>query len=164
MTHVTCRLTAKYRDQLRNHTLGNRVWATFIALPDRNVPYRLVRPRPGRAGAPRCHGRVCLITALDSHTHEPRKLCDCACDDRKESHDARLITNTVVHYAILNASFIINHIACLRVFWPEFSESVRCFEESHVDASCFWNVTILLLHPSSIRCPLNSFLVSRLCC
>jgi len=28
MTHVTCRLTAKNRDQLRNPTLGNRVWAT----------------------------------------------------------------------------------------------------------------------------------------
>ena len=26
---VTCRLTAKNRDQLRNPTLGNRVWATF---------------------------------------------------------------------------------------------------------------------------------------
>ena len=30
MTHVTCRLTAKNRDQLRNHTLGNRVRATFF--------------------------------------------------------------------------------------------------------------------------------------
>ena len=29
MTHVTCRLTAKNRDQLRNPTLGNRVPATF---------------------------------------------------------------------------------------------------------------------------------------
>jgi len=29
MTHVTCRLTAKNRDQLRNPALGNRVWATF---------------------------------------------------------------------------------------------------------------------------------------
>ena len=29
MTHVTCRLTAKNRDQLRNPTLGNLVWATF---------------------------------------------------------------------------------------------------------------------------------------
>jgi len=29
MTHVTCRLTAKNRDQLRNPTLANRVWATF---------------------------------------------------------------------------------------------------------------------------------------
>jgi len=27
MTHVTCRLTAKNRDQLRNATLGTRVWA-----------------------------------------------------------------------------------------------------------------------------------------
>ena len=30
MIHVTCRLTAKNRDQLRNITLGNRVWATFF--------------------------------------------------------------------------------------------------------------------------------------
>ena len=30
MTYVTCRLTAKTRDQLRNPTLGNRVWATFF--------------------------------------------------------------------------------------------------------------------------------------
>ena len=30
MTHVTCRLTATNRDQLRNPTLSNRVWATFI--------------------------------------------------------------------------------------------------------------------------------------
>jgi len=29
ITHVTCRLTAKNRDQLRKPTLGNRVWATF---------------------------------------------------------------------------------------------------------------------------------------
>jgi len=30
MTHVTCTLTATNRDQLRNPTLGNRVWATFL--------------------------------------------------------------------------------------------------------------------------------------
>ena len=30
MTHVTCRLTAKNRDQLRNPTLGNRAWATYL--------------------------------------------------------------------------------------------------------------------------------------
>jgi len=29
MTHITCRLTAKNRDQLRNPTLGNLVWAAF---------------------------------------------------------------------------------------------------------------------------------------
>ena len=32
LTHVTCRLTAKNRDQLRNPTLGNRVWATFLVI------------------------------------------------------------------------------------------------------------------------------------
>jgi len=30
MTHVTCKLTAKNRDQLRNPTLSNRAWATFF--------------------------------------------------------------------------------------------------------------------------------------
>ena len=30
MTHVTCRLTAKNRNQLLNPTVGNRVWATFF--------------------------------------------------------------------------------------------------------------------------------------
>jgi len=30
MTHVTCRLTVKNWDQLRNPTLSNRVWATFF--------------------------------------------------------------------------------------------------------------------------------------
>ena len=29
MTYVTCRLTAKNRDELRNPTFGNQVWAAF---------------------------------------------------------------------------------------------------------------------------------------
>jgi len=33
MTHVTCRLTAKSRDQLRNPTLGNQVSASFFTAP-----------------------------------------------------------------------------------------------------------------------------------
>jgi len=32
MTHVTCRLTAKNRNELRNPTLVNRVWATFYSV------------------------------------------------------------------------------------------------------------------------------------
>jgi len=32
MTHVTCRLTVKNRDQLRNPKLDYRVWATFTFL------------------------------------------------------------------------------------------------------------------------------------
>ena len=40
MTHVTCRLTAKNRDQLWNTTLGNRVWATitFYAVYLKTMP------------------------------------------------------------------------------------------------------------------------------
>ena len=37
MTHVTCRLTAKNRDKLRNPTLGNRVWATFFPCSKREL-------------------------------------------------------------------------------------------------------------------------------
>jgi len=32
LTRITCRLTAKNRDQLRNPTLGSRIWATFTFL------------------------------------------------------------------------------------------------------------------------------------
>jgi len=41
MTHVTRRLTAKNRDQLRNPTLGNRVWATFTFLSNLSARGRL---------------------------------------------------------------------------------------------------------------------------
>ena len=34
MTHINCRETAKNRDQLRNPTLGNRVWTTFTCRRD----------------------------------------------------------------------------------------------------------------------------------
>jgi len=32
MTHATCSLTTKNRDQLRNPTLGDRVWAAFYCM------------------------------------------------------------------------------------------------------------------------------------
>ena len=41
MTHVTCRLTANNRDQLRNPTLGNPVWATFTFLLANIASYRI---------------------------------------------------------------------------------------------------------------------------
>jgi len=45
MTHVTCRLTVRNRDQhqLRNPTLGNRVWAIFFIRVLRYVSYRPVQ-------------------------------------------------------------------------------------------------------------------------
>ena len=62
MTHVTCRLTAKNRDQLRNPTLGNRVWASFLSIPklSHSREYSVADSRPmstrlhaAAAGAPR---------------------------------------------------------------------------------------------------------------
>ena len=42
MTHATCRLTAKNRDQLRlrNPTPDNRLWATFTFIPTKWRSYR----------------------------------------------------------------------------------------------------------------------------
>ena len=52
MTHVTCRLAAKYRDQLRTPTLGNRVWATFAFTLGvwREEEGRWMRGRGGKEG------------------------------------------------------------------------------------------------------------------
>ena len=51
VTHVTCRLTAKNRDQLRNPTLGNRVWASFtFFICWKSNPLASVSIRPRRAG------------------------------------------------------------------------------------------------------------------
>jgi len=53
MTHITCRLSAKNRDQLRKPTLGNRVWATFtfylLSLSLKFVACLLVRVRVAEA-------------------------------------------------------------------------------------------------------------------
>jgi len=58
MTHVTCRLAARNLDQLRNRTLGSRVWATFysslhtLAVRRRPAPLRMRyanRPNPGNS-------------------------------------------------------------------------------------------------------------------
>ena len=51
MTHFTCRLTAKNRDQLRNPTLGNRVWATFIFFS-----HKISLARPFCASSPAAPG------------------------------------------------------------------------------------------------------------
>jgi len=52
MTHVTCRLTAKNRDQLRDPTLGNyRLWATFTFLVTLNLGGTFVEFRAVKANS-----------------------------------------------------------------------------------------------------------------
>jgi len=46
MTHVTCRLTANNRDQLRNPTLGNRTRATFTFFCSHSDAFAASRPAP----------------------------------------------------------------------------------------------------------------------
>jgi len=54
MTHITFRLTAKNRDQLRNPTLGSRVWATltFYSLPSPRLPKIPAMESPAAVSGP----------------------------------------------------------------------------------------------------------------
>jgi len=84
MTHVTCRLTAKNRDQHRNPMLGNRVWATLPFYIERDsqetaeMVIGLKRQRP--TSCCYAHEQVCvqLSTSADSVTN-PRICCYAPC-------------------------------------------------------------------------------------
>ena len=67
MTHVTCRLTAKNRDQLRNPTLGTRVRVTFTFLG----PMRVCNPNDTSIGLAGCAGLTAVPnTRTDTETTE----------------------------------------------------------------------------------------------
>jgi len=71
MTHVTCRLTAKNRDHLRNHTLGDRVWATFTFYGNlRAIWDHTVLPATRR----RWHSRSFLFAIITFLARGPRKF------------------------------------------------------------------------------------------
>ena len=78
MTYVTCRLTAKNRDQLRNHTLGNPVWATFTFLR-----YSAFRRKP----SPTCR------TAFPAQHLRPSGVLSCWPDGLKLTHGFYLRSN-----------------------------------------------------------------------
>ena len=81
MTHVTRRLTAKNRDQLRNPTLGNRVWATFTffnlihgsfapRVHTRNSTFYLDRFRP-------ISFFYCATPCWPDNNYDPVSVCLC---------------------------------------------------------------------------------------
>jgi len=66
MTHVTYRLTATNRDQLRNPTLGNRVRAAFTEV------YKLTSPPPEENSA----SRVTTCTQFDGDLEDEDETCN----------------------------------------------------------------------------------------
>ena len=67
MTHdVTCMLTAKNRDQLRNPTLGNRVWALFATQAEEHPTFTFTysATEPPYRSVCRRHFRCCLVVEV----------------------------------------------------------------------------------------------------
>jgi len=78
MTHITCRLTAKKRDQPRNPTLGNRVWATFFNMllmltPSETAPPERTRKRTWNENVPK------IIDMINSTINHFFKLLSAFC-------------------------------------------------------------------------------------
>ena len=57
MTHVTCRLTAKNRDQFRNPMLSNRVWAILHFADLFTVPVEIGSVRMKKPSANICYDK-----------------------------------------------------------------------------------------------------------
>jgi len=71
MTHITCRLTAKNRDQLQNPMLGNRVWAAFFT-----TSIVVVRMYPSLEPLTEPHRLVvCLHSAVTTTTIATTTTC-----------------------------------------------------------------------------------------
>jgi len=75
MTYLTCRLTAKYRDQLRNPTLGNRVWATFYVTAVSGDLQRPASAKPVRAKADQKSKMVILSECVNKTENCKKSLC-----------------------------------------------------------------------------------------
>ena len=82
MTHITCRLTAENRDQLRNPTLGHRVRAAFTFLRACNkLRNRNVNMLASGRTRMRCIARdIDRATAMDANYSMIESLC---LDERK---------------------------------------------------------------------------------
>jgi len=76
MTHAACRLTVKYRDRLRNPTLGNRVRATFTCF--------VVRYSANRAGP--WSSLLCVSqVVVDYHGQRCRRMAQGSVHDADRS-------------------------------------------------------------------------------
>ena len=92
MTHVTCRLTAKNRDQLRNSTLGNRVRATFTFVRHIQVVSSASYARYWSCGASQTAEPSSLSGANVFWTEMNRRHCYCVVINR-----TILLPQTLVH-------------------------------------------------------------------
>ena len=70
MNHITCGLTAKNQDQLRNPTLGNRVWTVFQRDNSWDRHHRHQQRRSGGSQA------VSLMSSMDIYSHQLTRLLD----------------------------------------------------------------------------------------
>jgi len=130
MTHVTCRLTAKSRDQLQNPTLGNRAWATFYlfkSLYNTNrksyLGSRLVLIPPAC-----CSDRKCSKSPLAS--------TDLAIRRRSYCPHASFVGLTLFYFASTEQrSILVSVFACLFFVCLSACLSIRISPELHIQFS-----------------------------
>jgi len=115
MTHVTCGLTAKNRDQLRNPTLGNRLWATFTFFLVRvklllncftvGAPQTLVPPTPPSSFVRRrimlldtkemCTKRLAIVVVVVVLKYSTVPLCPARSQLRHTDSDLRVRSSSL---------------------------------------------------------------------
>jgi len=136
MTHVTCRLTAKNRDQLRNPTLGNRVWATVLS-----VRFRL-RDVNGALSSVGTSRLICVARSVDgiSPTRRqwtptmvggptPRMTAGCRCMESARARPGRTVlpaTHSRRRRTKMSAGERVSFAAGRRFHGPARNASVEC--------------------------------------
>jgi len=146
MTHVTCRLTAKNRDQLRNPTLGNRVWATFTFF---------IYPKENLNFLNDCCVSKLVFVVLQVPAGRPRVPLEVPPGDRSmlPREQYQIALNTLFFYYPqyrheLNSSFGMDAISFQYTDWAAASLDDSSRNLAALDAS---------IGDSNFVCPLNAF-------
>ena len=132
MIHITCRLTAKNRDQLRNLTLGNQVWATFTlfttALAGKVMISSVLSVRPPvytLAEKPpwlrTLIFRICMVTTIACWEHESQSAV--------MNSTVVMVMQSIWHQSFINGSLFSSLGLCsnvvIQVHWGSLLKFVN---------------------------------------
>jgi len=140
MTYLTCRLTAKNRDQLRNPTLGNRVWPTFTFFISSSVKTRCVHWLLGLR-----YLTPCLQFALTKPTAPPALRFTIP-------YNVQYMTDCCIHTSDTARRQHLRSAGCHQLFVPRHRRSMFGRRSLSVAGLAAWNSL-----PDYLRDPSRSF-------